>query len=104
MGRSGIALENIAGNEMGKAYVGGNVEAIDVFQDNGATIVGSIRTHGINPAAPDYEGNLIRAIRSDVRSLKGIENTDLKGTTAQGSPIRASCGTGFCKIHPRRRA
>jgi RHS repeat-associated protein len=94
----GFALEAVAGEHLGEAYIGGNVEKIDIFNNKGATIAGSIKSHALDASLPDYEGRLLREIGKDANALKGIENISLGGTTRTGQAFLKPPGTIDVKI------
>ncbi len=94
----GFALEAVAGEHIGEAYVGGNVERIDIFSNKGATIAGSIKTHVLDASLPNYEGRLLGEITKDARALVGIEDISLGGTTRTGQAFLKPPGTIDAKV------
>jgi RHS repeat-associated protein len=94
----GFAIEAVAGEHLGEAYIGGNVEKIDIFSNKGATIAGSIKSHALDASLPDYEGRLLREIGKDANALKGIEDISLGGTTRTGQAFLKPPGTIDTKV------
>jgi len=94
----GFALEQIGGQHLGQAYVGGNVNIIDVFEGNGTKVVASFKSHGLDPSLPDLEGRYIAAFTRDAEAVAEAGNRPISGTRADGRPFTLAPGAVDAKI------
>ncbi len=94
----GFALEQIGGQHLGEAYLGGNVNTIDVFEGRGARIAASFKSHALDPGLPDLEGRYIAAFTRDAESLIDLERRQISGIRADGSRFNLAPGALDAKI------
>jgi len=94
----GFALEQIGAQHLGEAYLGGNVNTIDVFEGRGARVAASFKSHSLDPGLPDLEGRYVAAFTRDAEALIDLESRDIRGVRADGSRFRLAPGSLDAKI------
>lgn len=92
----GFALEQIGAQHLGEAYLGGNVNTIDVFEGRGARIAASFKSHSLDPGLPDLEGRYIAAFTRDAEALIDLESRDIRGVRADGSRFQLASRSIGC--------
>jgi RHS repeat-associated protein len=94
----GIALEQLGAQHLGEAYLGGNVQTIDVFEGGGSRVVASFKSHGLDANLPDLEGRYIAAFARDAEALLDIETRTIRGIRTDGFRFELPPGTLDAKV------